>query len=240
MAVLRDLVSQANVYITQAAGKPNVGVLENVGRWVGKMLRILGLGEGPQVDGAIGWGESVADGENASVNREEILMPYLQAASNFRDGVRTLAMSKAEPKKVLELCDKFRDVDLVPLGVALDDQEDGRALVKLVPAATLIRLRDEKIAAAEAKAAKKAALLAAEEEKKMAKIAKGKTPPQEMYKPPHVEEGTYGSWDENGIPLTDGQGEEIAKNKKKKLLKDWENQRKLHGDYHAWVKENVS
>ncbi|KIJ38541.1 hypothetical protein M422DRAFT_781445 [Sphaerobolus stellatus SS14] len=45
--VLRDLVSQANIYITQASGKPNVGVIESVARWIGKMLRILGLEEGP-------------------------------------------------------------------------------------------------------------------------------------------------------------------------------------------------
>ena len=167
-------------------------------------------------------------------------------------------MAKAEPKKVLELCDKFRDVDLVPLGVALDDQEgvfffvpfeeysllvlfvsDGRALVKLVPAATLIRLRDEKNAIAEAKATKKAAAQAAEETKKIAKLAKGKTPPQEMFKPPLVEEGTYGSWDENGIPLTDDQGEELTKNKKKRFLKEWEAQKRLHTEWHAWQKENV-
>ncbi|KIJ54675.1 hypothetical protein M422DRAFT_24582 [Sphaerobolus stellatus SS14] len=237
--VLRDLVSQANVYITQASGKPNVGVIESVGRWIGKMLRILGLGEGPQVDGSIGWGESVANGETAVVNREEILMPYLQAASLFRDGVRNLAISKAEPKQILELCDRFRDVDLVPLGVALDDQEDGRALVKLVPAATLIRLRDEKIAIAEAKAAKRAAALAAEQEKKMARLEKGKVAPQEMFKPPNEKEGTYGSWDENGIPLTDGQGAEITKSSRKKLSKSWESQQKLHAEWHAWQKEKA-
>lgn len=139
----------------------------------------------------------------------------------------------------MELCDKLRDTDFVPLGVALDDQEDGRALVKLVPAAVLMRIRDEKNAAVEAKAAKKAAALAAEREKKLAKIAKGKTAPQEMYKPPHVAEGEYGGWDENGIPLTDGQGAELAKNKRKKLVKDWEAQQKLHAEWHAWQKENA-
>lgn len=50
-------------------------------------------------------------------------MPYLHAFSTFRDNVRSLARSSASPKQVLEFCDKFRDVDLVALGVALDDQE---------------------------------------------------------------------------------------------------------------------
>ena len=52
-------------------------------------------------------------------------MPYLRTLSSFRDGVRKLAIAKGDSalKDILALCDKVRDVDLVPLGVALDDQE---------------------------------------------------------------------------------------------------------------------
>jgi len=52
-------------------------------------------------------------------------MPYLRTLSSFRDGVRSLAMGKGDTalKDILALCDKLRDTDLVPLGVALDDQE---------------------------------------------------------------------------------------------------------------------
>jgi cysteinyl-tRNA synthetase len=52
-------------------------------------------------------------------------MPYIRALSTFRDGVRQAAMAKGEHalKDILALCDKLRDADLVPLGVALDDQE---------------------------------------------------------------------------------------------------------------------
>ena len=57
--------------------------------------------------------------------REETLMPYLRTLSAFRDGVRKLAIAKDQNalKEILDLSDKLRDVDLVPLGVALDDQE---------------------------------------------------------------------------------------------------------------------
>ncbi len=52
-------------------------------------------------------------------------MPYLRTLSSFRDGVRKLAMAKGDSalKDILALSDKLRDNDLVPLGVALDDQE---------------------------------------------------------------------------------------------------------------------
>ena len=52
-------------------------------------------------------------------------MPYLRTLSSFRDGVRKVAIAKGDSalKDILALCDKLRDADLVPLGVALDDQE---------------------------------------------------------------------------------------------------------------------
>jgi len=51
-------------------------------------------------------------------------MPYLRTLSSFRDGVRRLAMAKGDNalKDILALSDNLRDIDLVPLGVALDDQ----------------------------------------------------------------------------------------------------------------------
>jgi cysteinyl-tRNA synthetase len=57
-------------------------------------------------------------------------MPYLRVLSSFRDGVRQLAISKGDgaAMETLALCDKLRDSDLVPLGVALDDQE-GRSFL---------------------------------------------------------------------------------------------------------------
>lgn len=54
-----------------------------------------------------------------------MLMPFLRVMSSFRDSVRRLAIEKKEHslQEILTLCDNLRDVDLVPLGVALDDQE---------------------------------------------------------------------------------------------------------------------
>jgi cysteinyl-tRNA synthetase len=66
-------------------------------------------------------------------------MPYLGALSSFRDGVRQLAIGKSDTalKDILALCDKLRDSDLVPLGVALDDQE-GRSAYYILPLSLLI------------------------------------------------------------------------------------------------------
>jgi cysteinyl-tRNA synthetase len=103
--------------------------------------------------------------------------------------------------------------------------------VKLVPPAELLKARDEKRAAAEAKAVKKAEALAAERAKREAKLLKGAIPPSELFRPPNVPEGAYSSWDERGLPTADGDGKELSKNAVKKAAKEWDNQEKLHGEY---------
>ncbi|KAI9067364.1 hypothetical protein FKP32DRAFT_1683968 [Trametes sanguinea] len=234
--VLRELVSKTNVYIRTPGANLEIGLIQRVARWVGDMLRMFGLGEGETQE--IGWGQE-RSADEGSVNREEILMPYLRTLSSFRDGVRKLAIAKGDNalKDILALSDKLRDVDLVPLGVALDDQEDGKALVKLVPPEELVKAREEKRAQAEAKAARKAAAAEAERQKRLAALEKGRVPPQELFRPPNVPEGTYGSWDENGIPLTDAEGKELSKSASKKLQKEWTLQKKRHEDFLEWQKQ---
>jgi cysteinyl-tRNA synthetase len=111
---------------------------------------------------------------------------------------------------------------------------DGQALVKLVSPAELLKARDEKRAIAEAKAAKKAAQVAEEKRKREAKLQKGRVPPQEFFRPPNVEEGKYGSWDEKGLPLTDNEGKELSKNQVKANAKTWAAQEKAHTEYLKW------
>lgn len=57
------------------------------------------------------------------MQREAILMPYLRAMSTFRDKVRQLAISGGTAAEILALSDQLRDLEMVDLGVALDDQE---------------------------------------------------------------------------------------------------------------------
>ncbi|GBE80478.1 Cysteine--tRNA ligase [Sparassis crispa] len=233
--VLRDLVSRTNVYINSRGTNLDVSVVERIARWVGQMLRMFGLGEGKPFE--IGWGQE-REGVEVIVNREEILMPYLRTLSSFRDGVRKLAIAKGDEalQDILALSDKLRDVDLVPLGVALDDQEDGKALVKLVSPEDLMKARDEKRVQAEAKAAKKAAAVEAERQKRLQKFERGRVPPELMFKSPNVPEGSYGSWDEAGRPLTDGKGKELSKNQGKKVQKEWALQKTLHEEFLEWQK----
>ncbi|KAG9309224.1 cysteinyl-tRNA ligase [Chiua virens] len=233
LKILRDLVSRTNVYINARAKSLNVALVEQAARWVGDMLRMFGLGDGGRLE--LGWGQETTGDVNAA-NREALLLPYLRALSSFRDGVRQLAIAKRDDslKEILKLCDRLRDENLVPLGVALDDQEDGKALVKLVRPSELIKARDEKRQKLEAQKERKAELQRLEQEKRLAKLERGRTPPEELFKPPNVAEGLYSQWNEQGIPTADGQGSKLSKNQEKNLSKQWTAQTKLHEEFLAW------
>lgn len=140
----------------------------------------------------------------------------------------------------MALCDRFRDQDLVNLGVALDDGQGagGGALYKLYPPEQLIKQREEKAQAAADKQAKKAASAAAAEAKRIATLEKGRTPPSEMFKPPNVPEGTYSAWDETGLPTLDGEGKEVAKSASKRMLKEFKAQEKAHAAFVEWQKSS--
>lgn len=153
--------------------------------------------------------------------------------------MRKVAIAGGSNKDILQLCDRFRDNDLVNLGVQLDDGQgaDGGALYKLVDPAVLIKAREEKAAIAAEKAAKKAANAAAAEQKRIAQLEKGRTAPGDMFKPPHVKDGLYTKWDENGIPTHDSEGKEVAKSASKKFAKEYKQQEKLHDAFKAWQGE---
>lgn len=235
LRILRELVSRTNVYLNSRGKALNMAVVEQSARWVGQMLRMFGLGEGEREE--LGWGTEQGDG--SGVNRDEILLPYLRVLSSFRDGVRGLAIAKGNDAlpEILKLCDRLRDDDLVTLGVALDDQEDGKALVKLAPPVELIKARDEKRQKLEAQAARKAAAMQEQQQKRMAKLEKGRISPEEFFRPPNVPEGTYGQWNEQGLPTADGAGEKLSKNQEKKLLKLWNDQKRLHEEFLAWQRQ---
>ncbi len=56
---------------------------------------------------------------NENSKEEQIL----NAIVRFRDQIRE--NSKSDPKKILEICDKFRDYDMVDLSIRLEDKKIG-------------------------------------------------------------------------------------------------------------------
>lgn len=251
LTVLLDIVSKVNVYIASRASAANMEPVQVVAEWVTRMLRMFGLGEGPVTEGQIGWGKEVIEGEEGGGEEfEKRVDKYLKALVGFRDEIRKIAIFGGDGKEILALCDKFRDRDLVELGVQLDDGQgagesslfgdenqaditDGGALYKFTDPAILIRQREEKAALQAEKLAKKAAQAKADEAKKQALLEKGKIAPVDMFRPPNVPEGTYTGWDEKGLPKMDAEGKEVTKSALKKLMKEQKAQEKAHENWKA-------
>jgi cysteinyl-tRNA synthetase len=62
-------------------------------------------------------------------------------------------------------------------------------------------------------------------------------PPSEMFKPPHVPEGKYSAWNDQGLPTRDGEGKELSKNATKTVAKEHAAQAKLHDEFLKWQAE---
>ena len=159
--------------------------------------------------------------------------PFEDVLQTFRSDVQALAAQKAPAKDLLSLCDQLRDVHLWNLGVYLED--------RIAPQPALVRPLDKLLV--EARAENEAAGAAKEEAKEKAKREqeareaarareqkeRAKIDPLAMFKAGDE----FSAWDANGIPTADGQGQEVSKSRRKKLVKEWEKQSKLHKEWLA-------
>ncbi|KAI0166772.1 cysteinyl-tRNA synthetase [Hypoxylon sp. FL1284] len=162
---------------------------------------------------------------------EQLGLTYLRAVSKLRDELRRVAptTSPETKKSILSLSDRIRDYDLTNIGVYLDDRPDLPSLIKFVPAAELIAAREEKAAKDAEKARAKEEARRAREKAEEEKWAKAKLGPEDMFK----SDERYSEWDAEGVPAKMKDGSEVPKSQLKKLKKDWERQKKAHGEYQA-------
>jgi cysteinyl-tRNA synthetase len=158
----------------------------------------------------------------------EDVNPYRNVLDGFKEDVKKLASTEAPAKDLLALCDQLRDVKLWDLGIYLEDRDPPLpAMVRPVDR-SLREAREEREKAASAKLEAKKKREAEEAEKKRQANEKAKMDPLEMFRTDEFTE-----WDENGIPTKDNKGEEVAKSRKKRLVKEWEKQKKMHEEWKA-------
>ncbi|TIA92674.1 hypothetical protein E3P99_00529 [Wallemia hederae] len=227
LQVMAGLISDANVYMAQQRASNsvmNVDVLESIAKYTTKMLSIYGIIPSSQLL-EIGW----SDSQSSSQNTEEVVMPYVKVLSNLRDRVRQISIEGKEDglKEILKLCDKIRDEECVDLGVALDDQNSGKALVKLVNPNELRAARAEKDRQATLKAERSKAAKEQAELKRIEKLKKSSIKPEDLFKG----STEFSKFDEQGIPTHDSSGEELSKKRRKNVIKDFEIQVKAYKEY---------
>ncbi|XP_052002816.1 cysteine--tRNA ligase, cytoplasmic [Xyrauchen texanus] len=221
---MRALVGQSNTYMAarrSAKLLPNRMVLESIALYLTDMLKIFGAIEGTEPIGFPVGG----NGQNADL--ESTVMPYLSVLSDFREDVRKIAREK-KVTELLQLCDVLRDDTLPELGVRLEDRDGLPTGVKLVDKETLLKEREEKKKLEEEKTKKKEEAARKKQEQEMAKLAKMKVKPSEIFR---SETDKYSSFDETGFPTHDVEGKELSKGLTKKLRKLYEAQEKLYNEY---------
>jgi len=159
---------------------------------------------------------------------DEPYNPYYQVLQRFRDDVKDLATHQAPAKDLLALCDQLRDVHLWNLGIYLEDRNNAQpALVRPLDK-LLIQARAERESARAAKARAKLERDARDAEMESERHERAKVDPRVMFKI----SGEYVEWDGEGIPMMDVDGNSVSKNRRKKMVKEREQQKKR---YEEWL-----
>lgn len=224
--LISTLVQKSNEYI-KAVDEPKVEVLVDIAAWITKILDVLGF---EMNNATYGWAQSSS---GQGIDKEDIALPFVQALAKFRSEIRRLAISgELDPKKLLELCDKIRDVDLFELGVSLDDRKgDQASLIKFMTPeekAEVVAQRESIAAAAEEKARRKAESALKQEQAEKEKQLKAQTKPENMF----LQDPQFSKFDEKGLPTHMADGEPVSKSLSKKLQKQYQAQEKLYMQYH--------
>ena len=164
----------------------------------------------------------------ASTPEDKSSEPYRQVLEQFRTNVKELADQRAPAHDLLALCDQLRDVHLWNLGIYLEDRSGTQpALVRPLDK-LLIEAREERVSISIAKAKAKQEQEAKAAEREAELRARVQVSHLSMYKT-----SEYSEWDESGIPTTDAAGNVVSKNRRKKLVKEWEKQKKMHEEWLA-------
>ncbi|KAJ4354551.1 uncharacterized protein N0V89_006288 [Didymosphaeria variabile] len=231
MRILSDLVTESNSVDTLS--DQTVFLLA---RWVTRIVTIVGLDpEGDLNDldriGLVDYTAIVKLTNDITIAASTPVIksskPYDQVLQQFRINVKALAAQQAPPKDLLALCDQLRDVHLWNLGIYLEDRNSPQpALVRPLDK-SLVEARAERESASAAKAKAKLEREAREAKREKELRERAKIDPLLMFRT--LDE--YSEWDESGIPTVDAAGSAVTKSKRKKLVKEWEKQKKMHEEW---------
>jgi cysteinyl-tRNA synthetase len=222
---LVDLVLECNKYLTTAAAAdgnnpPKHVLVQKVALYVTKILRVFGAVQGNE---QIGFGENSSGGES----KEDVVAPFVDAFVDFRENVRKAAKNKASgPGDFLQHCDDVRDNTLAALGIRVEDSTE-TSVWKMDDPETIRKEVEEKRQKAAEAAAKKQQKKLETLENDLVKANAAKVSPAEFFKT-GVNADKWGSYDNDGKPLTTKEGEPLSKSQSKNVVKELKNHEKAY------------
>ncbi|ESL07604.1 cysteinyl-tRNA synthetase [Trypanosoma rangeli SC58] len=223
MDALMELVSATNQYLLSGE-RPSATLVQKVGRYVTRMLRVFGVAEGGDV---IGFG--------VQQGTDDRLVTVMDALLRLRDGVRDAAKETKSTKTFLPLCDAVRDEWLVPAGIRIEDNPAGRTTWKPDDVATLQReVAERKMQ----QATERRTTLVNQIETKRKSTEKWRQyvcPPQQYFCMRDAEKKIYAAFDETtGLPTQlVATGAAVTEKEQKKLAKELAKYAKLHEEFVA-------
>jgi cysteinyl-tRNA synthetase len=216
---LMDVVKDCNRYMED--GTVRVSTLSTVAKYVTSVLRMFGLMCLGESD--IGFPLDVSGSTGCAISKEDLLSPYLDALTNFREAVRVSAI-KQDVSAILEAADSLRDDILPDLGIRMEDKGSGNDVITIWKLDDPEALRKERLQKLQLKTDK----LALKEEnirKAAAKEAQARIRPDDLFR---ARLDLYSAFDDNGLPILDSNGLPLTKGATKKLQKDMEKQKILY------------
>lgn len=246
------------VYAAKDEKKPLDSLIASAARLVYSTLRTLGFC--PETFSLSGTGgafnpaplaKAMAENrQQARANNLELLKLVRECAG--KAGVDLKKAPADDPFKKLEagvkrsmaLLDRVRDDCLPPVGIKLEDEGEGMVTFKLGDPKEFEQMKKQKEQLERIKAQQR------ELQKQQASAPKAKKASQSTG-PPRPKKGStpvhpsewfrslkdlYSSWDHEGRPLADSEGNELSKNTQKKINKLWMEMLKSYNEYKANLK----
>lgn len=215
LSALLDLLNKCNSYLKQQGARANPAVLLYSGKYVRKILSIVGITDLP-------------DNEVTNSVDGQRLAGILDAISVFRDDIREITKAAgSKPKDYFTASDSLRS-SLAKLGVVFEDRPNGlRSLVKLMSHVEKDKVASDVVVGDLCQKTSEMAIKQAD--RAAAKEAKSKIPPSELFR----DNPAYSRFDERGVPTHDASGEEVSKSARKRLIKEYELQVELFAKYNA-------
>jgi cysteinyl-tRNA synthetase len=116
---IRELINKAYEYESKTKGNTfKIHIIYSVTQYVAFMMRSLGMVYRTEFIDYF-----MLDG--GQLSSEQILTPYIDSLTKFRDAIKTSASIDKDLVKVLKLCDELRDDVLPYLGVKIEDKGKG-------------------------------------------------------------------------------------------------------------------
>ena len=200
-------------YAAQAKEQIKIHLLYSISHFVAYILKCFGLVYNTEFIDYFKF--ETSEGKNS----EEILTPFIDATTTFRSKIKASACVDKDIKKILQICDEFRDEILPYLGIKIEDKgKDKPSIWKFYDKDQFIKEKEKQKEIQESMKKQKEA----EAKEKELKLS---TPAKEYYA---MQTDKYSKFNEEGIPTHNAKGGELSKEQFNKLKKDFQKHEKNH------------